>query len=408
MSPWKTASRLVGAVLCTLAFAATAPADPGNGNGDENGNGVGIGIGGTPPGHQENNESPAASAQPPAQAPAAAAAAAVTAKQTKQANKEARKEARKDERQAVKVEKRPPKSQSQGAARKASKEEQTRDDATPTSSRGRSAEAHHHVIVCHRTGSESNPYVVINIPLTAWQAGHSRHGDILLKDPASRPGSKDGLTKENCESPAGTTAQATPPVTATSGPTGGCPPPATPERSVIGVWHATGAYKNGQRKYVFITPNQASAHYSKHADDIPVYGAPAGTSSQSSQNCAAQETQHSTPVVAASAQQQQSGDVVWATPAAMAAAGAPASVRKGTAVPQQQAGGVAGRVAHGGKSEPQAKRAGGGVLGAVASAPAAVARVASGTLPFTGIPLWIAVLMSGGLLVAGLTLRRIN
>ena len=198
-------------------------------------------------------------------------------------------------------------------------------------------------------------------------------------------------------------------MTATSDPSGDCPAPTTTEGALVGVWHATGAYKDGQRKYVFITPNQASAHYSKHADDIPVYGTPTVTASPSSQVCAAQESQHSTRVVGASVQQaeQRSGDVVWATPAALEAAEAPVSARNGTAVPQQQAG-VAGRVAHGGKSEPQAKRGTRGVLGAVASAPAAVARVASGTLPFTGIPVWIAVLMSGGLLLTGLALRRVN
>ena len=78
--------------------------------------------------------------------------------------------------------------------------------------RGRSAEAHHHVIVCHRTGSDSNPYVVINIPMTAWTEAHSPdtgshptlngRDDILLKDPASGPGTKDGFTKGDCGQPA--------------------------------------------------------------------------------------------------------------------------------------------------------------------------------------------------------------
>lgn len=77
---------------------------------------------------------------------------------------------------------------------------------------GRSGEAHHHVIVCHRTGSSTNPYVVINIAMTAWSEAHSPdtgshptldgRDDILLKDPASGPGTKDGFTKEDCGQPA--------------------------------------------------------------------------------------------------------------------------------------------------------------------------------------------------------------
>jgi hypothetical protein len=73
-----------------------------------------------------------------------------------------------------------------------------------------SNDAHHHVIVCHRTGSGSNPYVVLNIPWTAWSEAHdpdSDHAhppldgrvDLLLKDPASRPGAKDGFTAADCK-----------------------------------------------------------------------------------------------------------------------------------------------------------------------------------------------------------------
>ena len=87
-----------------------------------------------------------------------------------------------------------------------------------TEGSGRSDEAHHHVIICHRTGSASNPYVVINIAFTAWTEAHSPatgshpaldgRTDILLKDPASGPGSKDGFTKAAC---GGTTPPPPPP-----------------------------------------------------------------------------------------------------------------------------------------------------------------------------------------------------
>jgi hypothetical protein len=74
---------------------------------------------------------------------------------------------------------------------------------------GSSNDAHHHVIVCHRTGSASNPYVVLNIPWTAWSEAHdpgSDHAhpplegrvDILLEAPASRPGARDGFTAADC------------------------------------------------------------------------------------------------------------------------------------------------------------------------------------------------------------------
>src|SRR5206468_1800789 len=61
--------------------------------------------------------------------------------------------------------------------------------------RGHEKTAQHKVIICHRTGSATNPYVVINISINAWQNGHTRHpardgrSDILLQDPAS-PGEK--------------------------------------------------------------------------------------------------------------------------------------------------------------------------------------------------------------------------
>ena len=66
---------------------------------------------------------------------------------------------------------------------------------------GNSSVAHIHVIICHRTGSRSNPYVVINISKSAWLEGHTTHpalnghSDILLKEGAT-PGEK--MPKSAC------------------------------------------------------------------------------------------------------------------------------------------------------------------------------------------------------------------
>src|SRR5205823_2638124 len=64
-----------------------------------------------------------------------------------------------------------------------------------TKGKGHEKTAGHKVIICHRTGSATNPYVVINVSINAWLNGHTKHpaldgrSDILLKDPAS-PGEK--------------------------------------------------------------------------------------------------------------------------------------------------------------------------------------------------------------------------
>jgi hypothetical protein len=71
---------------------------------------------------------------------------------------------------------------------------------------GKSAEAQHHVILCHRTGSATNPYVVINVSVRAWEHGHTTHpakdgrDDILLQDPA-QPGEK--MDESRCPAEAG-------------------------------------------------------------------------------------------------------------------------------------------------------------------------------------------------------------
>jgi hypothetical protein len=80
---------------------------------------------------------------------------------------------------------------------------------------------------------------------------------------------------------------------------------------------------------------------------------------------------------------------------------------KGAAVSASVAGGVQGAAASGAAPS-------GGVLGVTASgkgAPAggvlgAIAAVGEGVLPFTGFPLWVALLLAVGLAGTGLALRR--
>jgi hypothetical protein len=410
MTYLKTLTRVAGVGLCVVAFAGTALA----GNGNENGNGNG--NGGTPPGQEKKAEPAPAPAATPAPAPQAAAPA--------QENK-AESHARKAEKQAGSKPAAKPsagKATAPGQAKKAAKAAQKSEQPAKaaTSSKGQSANAHHHVIVCHRTGSLSNPYVVINIPYTAWLHAHSdttgSHPDLngnhdkMLKDPASRPGSKDGFTKAACggaavTSPTTQTTQVTP---AEQSHTSGCPATtSTTEQVLVGVWHATGAYKNGKRKYVYITPSLNSAHYdkTKHSDDIPVYEDRAMTVAASADSCtkaavtpspvtpppSSLVVEQPQPIVPTAAGQAPASGTIGVLPAATAKA---------------SVGGVAGAVSPANAAAGQSQPAG-GVLGAVASAPKAVAQTAgSGTLPFTGIPLWIAALVGGALLASGLVLRR--
>src|SRR2546430_10220264 len=81
-----------------------------------------------------------------------------------------------------------------------------------TKGKGHEKTAHHKVIICHRTGSATNPYVVFNVSINAWLNGHTKHpaldgrSDILLKDPAS-PGEK--LDAAQCGASTTTTTTAT-------------------------------------------------------------------------------------------------------------------------------------------------------------------------------------------------------
>jgi hypothetical protein len=47
------------------------------------------------------------------------------------------------------------------------------------------------VTICHRTGSDRNPYVQITVDEHALEA-HRRHGDIIPAPPGGCPGSVEG------------------------------------------------------------------------------------------------------------------------------------------------------------------------------------------------------------------------
>jgi hypothetical protein len=390
MTYLKTLARVAGLGLCVVALSGTALADPGNGNGN--------GPATTPPGQEQKAETPAASV--PIQAPASQAGAGQEQKAENQAQQAVKKAESRPAVKATAAKSTAAKAAARGQAKQAEKRAEKAESkpAKATQSvNSQSANAHHHVIVCHRTGSESNPYVVINIPYTAWTHAHSdttgshpdKNGraDKLLKDPASRPGSKDGFTKASCGAPVAPATQVT---TTQQSQTSGCPAAtATTERVLVGIKHYTGATKNGQRKFVVISPSEKSAHMNgKHADDQAMVETRTVTRTASGENCATVTTTSNT-----------TGTVEIQSTVQAAQSTAPGA--------QAAAGGVAGAVASESAAPKKNKQPAGGVLGAVASGPAAVAETAtSETLPFTGIPLWIAALIGGALLATGLVLRR--
>lgn len=218
--------------------------------------------------------------------------------------------------------------------------------------------AHDKVTICHRTSSATNPFVVITIARAGWENGHSKHeGDRILQ-----AGDNPAVL---CAPTAGQQAAAGAPSAS------GCPPGQASSPS--GVLHKTGSKTN---PYVLIHPSPNSAHYdkTKHEDDVVVAGGSTTTGGAGCQQAAV-------------------------TPAAQPTLGpAVAGVPPTQAQPTQ--------------AQPQPVRAAGGVKPAVRTKPAAskapAARVLAatrrtlrGTLPFTGLPLWLALFGGVALVAAG-------
>jgi hypothetical protein len=178
-------------------------------------------------------------------------------------------------------------------------------------------------------------------------------------------------------------------------------PAVTVTTLITGVWHHTGSKTNPM---VLIHPSSNSAHMSKHSQDsvatqtVTQTSAGASCSSQSNTNTNTSSntntnTSTSSNTNAATAQQQAA--------AAQAAQAGKAGVLGAQASKTTAA---AGKLASAGTKKPS--RAG-GVLGATGRAAHALGAVATrGKLPFTGFPIWAAVLIGLGLVGTGLALRR--
>ena len=226
--------------------------------------------------------------------------------------------------------------------------------------------AHKHTI-CHATGSSSNPFVRITPAVSGVFHGHIGHqGDEDIVPPFVYKGATysqnwdaegQALFNAGCAAPAAPT-QVIPatPSKQEKKDTTTCPATTTvTERVLVGVWHATGSFKNGQRKYVLITPSLKSAHYdsSKHADDKPVYEDRTVTVAAAAASCTAATppSQNMTPPqgnVSAPLVQPSAPVAAAPTPALGTVAAQPAATSRPAAVVQAKpAGGVLGATASG-------------------------------------------------------------
>jgi len=241
----------------------------------------------------------------------------------------------------------------------------------------------HKVTICHKTGSG---YVVITVDVHALKNGHTTaKGDII---PAPAGG---------CPAAAATTAaQAAEQRTESN-----CAATTTTTTTVAGVRHATGSKSHPFIERLLTNPKSAHFDSSKHPDDQKV-AATVVTVTPTNANCshtAATQAANGTAAQSATAATQS------ATAATQPATVAPATQASGTAPASASAGSVLGAQATLGKPLAKAakKTSAGGVLGATTKLGQSIR---GGHLPFTGLPLWIALLVAAGLIGTGLVVRR--
>jgi hypothetical protein len=393
-----TFARAAGLGLCVVAFSGTALADPGNGNGN--------GPEGTPPGQEKKAEE---ATQAPAPAPAAQSAQGQEHKAEDEKPKADTHEAKATKQAAKATAKTETKSAKPAKPAKASGSYKSTSSGNDLK---RGVVGGHKHTICHATGSAKNPYVRITPSVSGVFHGHLDHQDDRdivplftykgVQYSQNWDAAGQAIFAAGCAAPAAAvapTTHVTPP--AKQEKTSNCPTTVTTtERVLIGVKHYTGAVRNGERKYVVISPSQKSAHFKgKHEDDEPLYETRTVTRVASGESCATVSSTN-TSNTSNTSNSSNTTNTQSSVEAAQVTAAAPAIAA------QAPVGGVAGVVS----PAPAAKSdSPGGVLGAVASAPAAVADTAtSATLPFTGFPLWIVALIGVALLLTGLVLRRRN
>lgn len=247
--------------------------------------------------------------------------------------------------------------------------------------------AHKHTI-CHATGSSTNPYVMITPSVSGVFHGHIGHqGGEDIIPPFTYKGASysqnwdaagQALFANGC---AAAVVQA-PAVDV-------CPNLAEHQATV-----PAGFVRDAQGNCAQTPAPAAATDVCVNVEGMQA-AVPAGLVRDANGNCAAAPAAQVAAVapapVAASAPAAKTEAKVKAT------AAAPAAVPAAAAAP---AGDAAGAVK---ATEAEA----GGVLGAVASPQQGTEATATGgTLPFTGIPLWVAALFGAGLLATGLVLRR--